>query len=163
MNFVSIVRKLNKIHLLRKDIFFTCKVKCQTWSDVLLFDFIIGTGRGKLSEKAYLRYGKTNTSNGEKTTTYKIMFQLEPGFGTPGALIITNQLKHEFFIQSVSLQTPKKQIIEFDCGSWVYPFEKTGTHRIFFSNAVSYLYYMHDLFYFLFMCQMQGVTNIDVW
>ncbi|KAH7518761.1 hypothetical protein FEM48_Zijuj09G0205400 [Ziziphus jujuba var. spinosa] len=93
------------------------------------------TGKGKLSEKAYLRYGKSNVSNGEKTTTYKIMFRVEPGFGTPGALIITNQHEHEFFLKSASLRTPNNQTIEFDCGSWIYPFVKTGTGRVFFSNT----------------------------
>lgn len=102
------------------------------------FDFlcITETGKGKLSKKAYLRFGKSNLSNGEKTTTYKISFQVEPGFGTPGALIITNKNEHEFFLQSASLQTPNNQTIEFDCGSWIYPFEKTGTDRVFFSNTV---------------------------
>lgn len=118
--------------------------------------YLTETGKGKLSEKAYLRYGKTSISNGEKSTTYKIIFQLEPGFGTPGALIITNQLKHEFFLQSVSLQAPNKQIIEFECGSWVYPFERTGTDRIFFSNSVSYASHIYGLFeHFLFISQNQ--------
>lgn len=143
MSFKNVIneRNLNIFNLhkcnVNFEVIFMCLILC-----------ITATGKGKLSEKAYLRYGKSNVSNGEKTTTYKIMFRVEPGFGTPGALIITNQHEHEFFLKSASLRTPNNQTIEFDCGSWIYPFVKTGTGRVFFSNTVRCITYIMVLFEF---------------
>ena len=96
------------------------------------------TGIGKLSEQAYLKCGKTSTKNGEKITTYRFEFRVEPEYGIPGAILIKNQHKKKrFFLQSASLKTPNNEIIQFDCNSWVYPVKMTKTDRIFFSNNVS--------------------------
>lgn len=101
------------------------------------FDFAsTETGKGKLSEQAYLKYGKTRTSNGERTRKYHVKFHVEPNFGTPGALVIRNTKNIRFFLKSAALQIQNSQILQFDCYSWVYPFEKTR-NRIFFSNIVS--------------------------
>ncbi|KAL5562222.1 hypothetical protein UlMin_031969 [Ulmus minor] len=93
------------------------------------------TGKGKLSEKANLNYGKSSVRNGEKITTYKIKFQVEQEFGIPGAILIKNKDKHRFFLQSASLNIPNNQTIQFDCNSWVYPVKQTGADRVFFSNT----------------------------
>ncbi|KAK9944561.1 hypothetical protein M0R45_010122 [Rubus argutus] len=95
------------------------------------------TGKCKLSEQAYLKCGKTRTSNGERNRTYHVQFHVEPNFGTPGALVIRNPKNIRFFLKSAALQIQNSQIIQFDCYSWVYPFKKTN-NRIFFSN-IKYL------------------------
>lgn len=96
------------------------------------------TGKGKLSNQAYLKCGTTKTDDGEKTRTYSVKFQVEPNFGNPGALVVRNRGKNRFFLQSVSLQIQNNQIILFDCHSWVYPFRTTkNVDRIFFANTVS--------------------------
>ncbi|KAM1483448.1 hypothetical protein ACFX15_034701 [Malus domestica] len=94
------------------------------------------TGKGKLSNQAYLKCGTTKTDDGEKTRTYRVKFQVEPNFGNPGALVVRNRGKNRFFLQSASLQIQNNQIILFDCHSWVYPFRTTkNLDRIFFANT----------------------------
>lgn len=99
--------------------------------------FIQDTGKGKLSEKAYLKHGKSSEHNGTKITKYKVKFRVEPDFGIPGAFLIKNEHKHKFFLQSATLEVPANQSIQFNCKSWIYPFTKTKTNRLFFSNTVS--------------------------
>ncbi|XP_059594252.1 linoleate 9S-lipoxygenase 6 [Vitis vinifera] len=94
------------------------------------------TGKGKLSEKAYLKHGKSCEHNGTKITKYKVKFRVEPDFGIPGAFLIKNEHKHKFFLQSATLEVPANQSIQFNCKSWIYPFTKTKTNRLFFSNTV---------------------------
>ncbi|XP_038714172.1 probable linoleate 9S-lipoxygenase 7 isoform X2 [Tripterygium wilfordii] len=96
------------------------------------------TGIGKLSRKAYLKHGKSSKHDSMKITKYKIAFHVDQDFGIPGALLITNQHKHKFFLKSASLEVFDNQTIHFDCRSWVYPFKQTKADRIFFSNT-SYL------------------------
>ena len=62
---------------------------------------------------------------------------MEPDFGIPGAFLIKNEHKHKFFLQSATLEVPANQSIQFNCKSWIYPFTKTKTNRLFFSNTVS--------------------------
>ncbi|XP_048422434.1 linoleate 9S-lipoxygenase 2 isoform X2 [Pyrus x bretschneideri] len=94
------------------------------------------TGKGKLSNQAYLKSGTTKTDDGEKTRTYSVKFQVELNFGNPGALVVTNRGKKRFFLQSASLQIQNNQITLFDCHSWVYPFRTTkNLDRIFFANT----------------------------
>lgn len=118
---------------------------------LLIFYFIwhlIGTGKGKLSEKAYLKHGKSTKQQGTEITTYEIKVHVEPEFGIPGAFLMTNQHRRKFFLESMTLEIQDKQIIHFDCRSWVYPIKKTKSERLFFSNAVSYkpnLFYICNL------------------
>lgn len=105
------------------------------------------TGKGKMSGIAKLRDGKTNKHSGIKITTYEIKFHVEPEFGIPGAIVIKNQHKDRFFLQSASLKDSGNRTIYFDCNSWVYPTHKTKTERLFFSNTVS-----HILNWFHFSC-----------
>ncbi|XP_039021129.1 linoleate 9S-lipoxygenase-like isoform X2 [Hibiscus syriacus] len=93
------------------------------------------TGKGKLSEKACLKKGKSRKKDGTKITTYKIKLHVEPGFGNPGAFVIENNHKHRFFLQSATLVIPGNRFIHFDCRSWVYPIEVTNASRVFFSNT----------------------------
>ncbi|KAI3927456.1 hypothetical protein MKW92_044446 [Papaver armeniacum] len=98
-----------------------------------------GTGRGKLSEKAKFKKGKNTEHNGLSTKTYKVKFHIEQDFGVPGALIVKNRNKNEFFLQFVILEEETdNRNIRFECNSWVYPFCKTKSDRLFFSNT-SYL------------------------
>ncbi|GKU85901.1 hypothetical protein SLEP1_g503 [Rubroshorea leprosula] len=93
------------------------------------------TGKGKLSQKAYLKEGKSSKQDDVRTTTYQVKFFVESGFGVPGAFVVRNQHRHEFFLQHATLQASENQIIHFDCRSWVYPIKKTKSNRIFFSNS----------------------------
>ncbi|XP_073006726.1 linoleate 9S-lipoxygenase A-like [Typha latifolia] len=96
------------------------------------------TGKGKLSNGAHLKHGK-NTKHGKiKTKTYRVTFNLEADFGTPGAVVVKNGNKSEFHLKYVSLLVSEDRSIQFDCNSWVYPFKKTKIERLFFVNT-SYL------------------------
>ncbi|XVE78190.1 hypothetical protein DITRI_Ditri13aG0124000 [Diplodiscus trichospermus] len=72
---------------------------------------------------------------------FKFKFQVVPEFGPPGAFIIENRDKHEFFLKSATLQytlpaASNNQKFNFYCNSWVYPLEKTGVKRVFFVNEL---------------------------
>lgn len=99
---------------------------------------IIGTGRGKLSNRAYLKHGKSKKQGGTKSITYHTIIHIEPDFGNPGAFLITNKHKHRFFLESATLEVQENQIFHFNCRSWVYPIRKTKSDRLFFSNHVSF-------------------------
>lgn len=99
--------------------------------------FLTGTGKGKLSQKAHLKHGKSKKNDDMKTITYKIKLYTEREFGIPGAFLITNHHKHEFFLESATLEVLDNHIIHFDCRSWVYPVQNTKSDRLFFSNTVS--------------------------
>ncbi|KAJ4847088.1 hypothetical protein Tsubulata_039036, partial [Turnera subulata] len=96
------------------------------------------TGKGKLSQEAYLKHGKSEKKDGRKTITYKIKLRVEPQFGVPGAVLVINQHRNKFFLESVNLATQDNHIIHFDCRSWIYPIKYTASGRLFFSNT-SYL------------------------
>ncbi|KAM7521900.1 hypothetical protein LguiA_011802 [Lonicera macranthoides] len=93
------------------------------------------TGKGQVSDKVHLNHGKSNKKNGIKMTAYKIRFNVDPGFGIPGAFVIRNQHKHKFFLQYVTLQVNNNRKIQFNCNSWIYPTHKTSMDRLFFSNT----------------------------
>ncbi|KAI3461800.1 hypothetical protein Pfo_018463 [Paulownia fortunei] len=97
------------------------------------------SGVGKLSQKVLLRHGRIDKAMhndcGDKVLRYELEFNVEPDFGSPGALVMKNEHKHKFFLQSVSLQVYDNQIIHFECNSWIYPFHLTKQDRIFFPNT----------------------------
>ncbi|KAF3784584.1 Arachidonate 12-lipoxygenase 12S-type [Nymphaea thermarum] len=72
-------------------------------------------------------------------TTFKVEFYLDEGFGMPGAFIIRNLHKSEFYLKTVTLQNvPGEGKVHFACYSWVYPADKYKYNRVFFANQ-SYL------------------------
>uniref|UniRef100_A0A3Q7I3D4 Lipoxygenase domain-containing protein n=1 Tax=Solanum lycopersicum TaxID=4081 RepID=A0A3Q7I3D4_SOLLC len=99
----------------------------------------IGTGKGKLSQGVYLNHGKRiqNKINGITCIKYELTFEADRDFGFPGAFVIWNQHKDKFFLQSLSLQVEFKQIVHFECNSWIYSNHLMQKERIFFSNTVS--------------------------
>ncbi|KAJ1427870.1 PLAT/LH2 domain [Sesbania bispinosa] len=93
------------------------------------------TGKGKLSEKAYIKQGGSKEHHHDtQIMTYKIRIHVDSHFGTPRAFVIQNKHKKKFFLQSASIQTSNNRIIHFDCNSWIYPIKKTICDRLFFSN-----------------------------
>ncbi|MQL85416.1 hypothetical protein Taro_017933 [Colocasia esculenta] len=96
------------------------------------------TGSGKLSREARLKDRKKTKHGKTKTLTYRVSFRVEPSFGVPGAVLVENGHRHEFFLSSLTLEMGDSRRIHFDCNSWVYPLSQTKAHRVFFSNT-SYL------------------------
>ncbi|WVZ98236.1 hypothetical protein U9M48_043701 [Paspalum notatum var. saurae] len=96
------------------------------------------TGKGRLSAEASLRGGKkTKHGHGKTSTmTYQVTLFLDAEFGTPGAIVVKNGLKNDqFFLRYVQLQLAEDRSIHFECNSWVYPYKKTNSDRIFFINT----------------------------
>ncbi|XP_070011926.1 linoleate 9S-lipoxygenase 5 isoform X2 [Nicotiana tabacum] len=95
------------------------------------------TGKGKLSQEAHLNNGKRihKKPNGNRGFQYELTFEVDRDFGLPGAFVIWNQHKHKFFLQSMSLQVTFRQMVHFECKSWIYPNHLTQKARIFFSNT----------------------------
>lgn len=100
--------------------------------------YAVDTGRGKLSPgEASLTKGKKTKDGSIDALTYRVCFILDPEFGTPGAIVVKNGDRNEFFLRYVTLELSETRSIHFDCNSWVYPYKKTNTDRVFFFNAVT--------------------------
>ena len=96
-----------------------------------------GTRKGKLSAEAALRGGKKSKHGKTSTTTYHVTFMVEAEFGTPGAVAVKNGNRaDQFFLRHVRLQLAEDRSIHFECNSWVYPYRKTNSDRLFFINTV---------------------------
>ena len=97
------------------------------------------TGKGRLSAEAPLRGGKkTNHGPGKTSTrTYQVTLFVDVEFGTPGAVVVKNGLKNDqFFLRYVQLELAEGRSVHFECNSWVYPYKKTNSDRVFFINTV---------------------------
>ncbi|KAM0903299.1 hypothetical protein ACQ4PT_018733 [Festuca glaucescens] len=98
-----------------------------------------GTRKGKLSTEAALRGGKKSKHGKTSTVTYHVTFVVEAEFGTPGAVAVKNGNRaDQFFLRHVRLELAHDRSIHFECNSWVYPYKKTNSDRLFFINT-SYL------------------------
>ncbi|KAL0924749.1 hypothetical protein M5K25_005604 [Dendrobium thyrsiflorum] len=74
---------------------------------------------------------------GEKT--YVVKFIVGESQGIPGAVIVRNRHRKQFYLKSITIENfPGKGRIHFDCNSWVYSTDKYSYDRIFFANN-SYL------------------------
>lgn len=95
------------------------------------------TGKGKLSPEAPLRGGKKSKHGKTSTTTYHVTFVVDADFGTPGAVSVRNGNRaDQFFLRHVRLELAEDRSIHFECNSWVYPYKKTASDRLFFINTV---------------------------
>lgn len=101
------------------------------------FSIWIGTGEGKLSQQVHPNHGKRihKQLNGKRCVKYELTFEVDQDFGLPGAFVIWNQDRDKFFLQSLSLQIAFRQMVHFECNSWIYPNHLTQKPRIFFSNT----------------------------
>ncbi|CAN6338053.1 unnamed protein product [Urochloa humidicola] len=96
------------------------------------------TGKGRLSAEAPLRSGKKTKHGPGKTSTmtYQVTLFVDTEFGTPGAIVVKNGLKNDqFFLRYVQLELAEDRSIHFECNSWVYPYKKTNSDRVFFINT----------------------------
>lgn len=92
--------------------------------------------RGKLGKPAYLEdWITTFTSLTAGEAAFKVTFDLDEGFGMPGAFIIKNLHHSEFYLKAVTLEdVPDHGRMHFVCNSWVYPTDKYKYDRVFFAN-----------------------------
>lgn len=70
-------------------------------------------------------------------SAFKITFDWDENIGVPGAILIKNEHKNQFFLKSVTLDNiPDIGKIDFVCNSWIYPVKYYTKDRIIFSNKV---------------------------
>ncbi|CAJ1950891.1 unnamed protein product [Sphenostylis stenocarpa] len=104
---------------------------------------IIG-GPGKVGNATRLQNNVSVLRNlGSIAEEYDIYFDWnDDEMGIPGAFYVTNQMKDEFFLVSMTLEYPaptsdeekNKSKIHFVCNSWVHNYKCYKTDRLFFDN-----------------------------
>ncbi|GAB2277661.1 hypothetical protein Dimus_012366 [Dionaea muscipula] len=93
--------------------------------------------KGKLSKPSHPEHWLTKfTGVKADDSQFKITFDCDDDdMGAPGALIVRNEHRHEFYLKAVTLDdVPNCGKIYFICNSWVYPVDLSKKDRIFFSN-----------------------------
>ncbi|KAL4195765.1 hypothetical protein AMTRI_Chr04g242710 [Amborella trichopoda] len=92
------------------------------------------TKKGKRSEEAVLEdwYKKFNV-RAEKVE-YTAEFIVGSDFGVPGAIMVANNHRTEFFLESIVLEGFLEGPIQFSCNSWVQSNKDYPEKRVFFTN-----------------------------
>ncbi|XP_050274139.1 probable linoleate 9S-lipoxygenase 5 isoform X2 [Quercus robur] len=92
--------------------------------------------QGKLGRPAYLEnWITTITPLVAGESAFKVTFDWDNEIGVPGAFLIQNNHHSEFYLKSLTLEdVPGQGQVHFVCNSWVYPADKYGKDRVFFSN-----------------------------
>ncbi|XP_030959758.1 probable linoleate 9S-lipoxygenase 5 [Quercus lobata] len=92
--------------------------------------------QGKLGRPAYLEnWITTITPLVAGESAFKVTFDWDNEIGVPGAFLIKNNHHSEFYLKSLTLEdVPGQGQVHFVCNSWVYPADKYGKDRVFFSN-----------------------------
>lgn len=95
--------------------------------------------RGKLSKVAYLEKWITTVTPAFKAdeAEFPVTFDWDESMGAPGALIIKNHHRSQFYLKTVTLEGVSEHgRVHFVCNSWVYPAHRYKYDRVFFSNKV---------------------------
>uniref|UniRef100_A0A0E0IE94 Lipoxygenase n=1 Tax=Oryza nivara TaxID=4536 RepID=A0A0E0IE94_ORYNI len=94
-------------------------------------------------EKATVRsYAHNVDDDDHSVVTYEADFDVPSGFGPIGAIIVTNELRQEMFLEDINLTASdgagNSTVLPIRCNSWVQPKsvgdEGTPSKRIFFAN-----------------------------
>lgn len=98
---------------------------------------------GKHGEESYLeRWVSTISSlTSASDTEFWVTFDWDhEKMGVPGAFIIRNHHKSQFYLKTVTIEDiPGHGPVNFVCNSWVYPAHRYTHDRVFFSNKVTHL------------------------
>ncbi|OMO64436.1 Lipoxygenase [Corchorus capsularis] len=92
--------------------------------------------KGKLGKPVSLeRWRLQLPSPLAKESLFAVSFDLDEGFGTPGAILVRNNQASEFYLKTITLEdVDGAGQIHFVCNSWIYPDNQYNKPRIFFSN-----------------------------
>lgn len=92
--------------------------------------------RGRVGKPAYLEdWITTITPLTAGDSAFEVNFDWDEKIGVPGAFIIRNEHRFEFYLKTLTLHNvPDHGRLHFVCNSWVYPTDKYKTDRIFFAN-----------------------------
>ncbi|XP_028795370.1 linoleate 13S-lipoxygenase 3-1, chloroplastic-like [Neltuma alba] len=84
----------------------------------------------RLSKEAVLEWSKERRFGAEECGTYKVEFEVDSGFGIPGAVTIINNYESEFFLESITIE----RCVHFACKSWIQPNTILPHKTVFFTN-----------------------------
>ena len=103
-----------------------------------MFFFVENGMRGRVGKPAYLEdWITTITPLTAGDSAFEVNFDWDEKIGVPGAFIIRNEHRFEFYLKTLTLHNvPDHGRLHFVCNSWVYPTDKYKTDRIFFANKV---------------------------
>ncbi|KAJ6359790.1 hypothetical protein OIU77_003903 [Salix suchowensis] len=92
--------------------------------------------RGKLGKHAYLeKWSTTATSLAAGEAEFEVTFDWDEEIGVPGAFLIINNHRSEFYLKTVTLEdVPGPGRVHFVCKSWIYHADHYSKPRIFFAN-----------------------------
>uniref|UniRef100_A0A0D9VXV7 Lipoxygenase n=1 Tax=Leersia perrieri TaxID=77586 RepID=A0A0D9VXV7_9ORYZ len=93
-------------------------------------------GRGKMGKPAHLEeLVVTMKSKAAGESVFKVAFEWDESQGIPGAVIVTNSNRSEFFLKTLTLEgVPGKGTVVFVANSWIYPADDYHYERVFFAN-----------------------------
>nr|CAB3459719.1 unnamed protein product [Digitaria exilis] len=96
-------------------------------------------GRGKVGKAARLEeLTLTMKSRAEGESVFWVMFDWDESQGIPGAVIVNNRRRDEFFLKTLTLEgVPGKGTVVFIANSWIYPHKFYSHDRIFFANDMA--------------------------
>ncbi|KAF0913156.1 hypothetical protein E2562_020284 [Oryza meyeriana var. granulata] len=97
-------------------------------------------GRGKVGKPAHLEeLVVTMKSKAAGESVFRVAFEWDESQGIPGAVVVTNSNRSEFFLKTLTLDgVPGKGTVVFVANSWIYPADSYHYERVFFAND-SYL------------------------
>ncbi|TQD88368.1 hypothetical protein C1H46_026112 [Malus baccata] len=84
----------------------------------------------KWSDEARLVWTKNLKMVSDQKSVYEVKFMVDPKFGMPGAITVSNGYEKEFYLESVNIEG----VVDFPCNSWVQPQKVISVQRIFFSS-----------------------------
>ncbi|KAG9456444.1 hypothetical protein H6P81_000952 [Aristolochia fimbriata] len=93
--------------------------------------------RGKLSKTAHLEGWITTITPAVAAgySSFKVTFEWDESLGTPGAIVVKNNHRSQFFLKSITLKdVPGTGRLHFVCNSWVFPARYYKYDRVFFLN-----------------------------
>nr|ABF98393.1 Lipoxygenase 3, putative, expressed [Oryza sativa Japonica Group] len=74
-----------------------------------------------------------STAAGE--SVFRVAFEWDESQGIPGAVVVTNSNRSEFFLKTLTLDgVPGKGTVVFVANSWIYPADNYQYERVFFAN-----------------------------
>ncbi|CAL8146467.1 unnamed protein product [Prunus armeniaca] len=87
----------------------------------------------KLSNEAILDWSKDLNLNlilGAEKSSYEVKFEVDPKFGMPGAITVSNKYEEELYLDSINIEG----VVHIACNSWIQPDKDSSEKRIFFST-----------------------------
>ncbi|MBA0858247.1 hypothetical protein Goshw_023363 [Gossypium schwendimanii] len=105
-----------------------CKSFITCWNH-----FVKDSENPKLSKEAKIYWSINPKTKGGNKISHEVEFVVDANFGVPGAIIVTNKYKKEFYLESI---VAIEGLVHFACNSWVQPHGFHAHKRIFFSNKV---------------------------